>query len=67
MSSPYILMDQIYWFLTDFIINSANLLGLTYMETNGLLFGIMFPGYTFMIIAIGLLRRFKRNLPPHPL
>ena len=59
MSNPYILMDQVYWFLTDFIINSANLLGLTYMETNGLLFGIMFPGYTFMMIAIGFFRRVK--------
>jgi len=57
MNSLYTLMDQVYWFLTDFIINSANLLGLTYMETNGLLFGILFPGYTFTMITIGLLRR----------
>ena len=61
MSNPYILMDQVYWFLTDFIINSANLLGLTYMETNGLLFGIMFPGYTLLMIAIGLFRRVKNS------
>jgi|ETNmetMinimDraft_13_1059891.scaffolds.fasta_scaffold136922_1 hypothetical protein len=50
-------MEGIYWFLTDFVVNLANLLGLTYMEANGLIFGVLFPAYTLLMIVIGLYRR----------
>jgi hypothetical protein len=50
-------MDSVYWFLTDFVINMANILGLSYMETNGLIFGVLFPIYTVMMLVIGAARR----------
>jgi len=53
-------MNEIYWFLTDFVINCANLLGLTYMETNGLFFGVLFPAYTLAMITVGVLRRVRK-------
>ena len=50
-------MDSVYWFLTDFVINMANILGLSYMETNGLIFGVLFPSYTVLMLVIGVSRR----------
>lgn len=50
-------MDSVYWFLTDFVINMANILGLSYMETNGLIFGVLFPLYTLLMLVIGVGRR----------
>ena len=50
-------MDSVYWFLTDFVINLANILGLSYMETNGLIFGVLFPLYTLLTLVIGVARR----------
>tara|TARA_B100000676_G_C17320409_1_gene456376 strand:+ start:213 stop:374 length:162 start_codon:yes stop_codon:yes gene_type:complete len=48
---------DLYWWLTDFVINLANILGLTYMETNGLIFGVAFPVYTLAMLIVGVLRR----------
>ena len=50
-------MDYLYWFLTDFVINMANILGLSYMETNGLIFGVLFPSYALLMLVIGAARR----------
>ena len=35
--------DSAYFFCTDFMINSANLLGWTYVDTNSVLLLIVFP------------------------
>ena len=50
-------MTTLYWFLTDFVINFSNLLGISYLEGNGLIFGVMFPSYFFIMLLIGLTRR----------
>ena len=50
-------MEWLYWFLTDFVINLSNLLGLTYMETNGLIFAVFFPAYTLLMFVIGVVKR----------
>ena len=57
-------MDSVYWFLTDFVINLANILGLSYMETNGLIFGVLFPSYTLLILVIGVARRLVASNAP---
>ena len=50
-------MSEIYWFLTDFVINLSNILGLTYMETNGLIFGVLLPAYVLTMFIVGVFRR----------
>ena len=55
-------MSEIYWFLTDFVINLSNVLGLTYMETNGLIFGVLFPTYALTMLIVGV---FRRSLTRH--
>ena len=55
-------MSEIYWFLTDFVINLSNVLGLTYMETNGLIFGVLFPTYALTMFIVGV---FRRSLTRH--
>ncbi len=54
-------MTALYWFLTDFVINFSNLLGLSYLEGNGLIFGILFPGYFLTMLLIGFWRRARRR------
>lgn len=54
-------MSELYWFLTDFVINFSNLLGLTYLEGNGLIFGVLFPAYFLIMICIGLGRRWSNR------
>lgn len=49
-----VLLDRFYWYCTDFTINLANLLGLSYAEINGLLFLILFPLYTLLTLAVVL-------------
>ncbi|MFT6964447.1 MAG: hypothetical protein ACJAWV_004188 [Flammeovirgaceae bacterium] len=43
---------QLYWFLTDFCINMANLLGISYVEFNFLLFLVILP--TILVVLVGL-------------
>ena len=50
-------MTMLYWFLTDFVINFANLLNISYMEANGLIFGLLYPLYFSLMLAIGFWRR----------
>ncbi len=44
-------MRGLYWYLTDFCINAANLLGLTYEEFNFGLFIVLFP-MTLGVLAL---------------
>ena len=43
---------QLYWFFTDFCINMANLLGISYVEFNFLLFLVILPA--FLVVLVGL-------------
>jgi len=46
------LINAIYWFCVDFIINIGNLLGLSYIEINTILFLILFPMYTLILLVM---------------
>lgn len=54
----------IYAFCTDFVINTANLLGLSYNDVNAILFFVLFPLTTVLLVGLvvyqhGLLRRIR--------
>ena len=51
------LLDSIYWYCTDFCINMANLLGISYVAFNILLFMFVMP-MTLLILAGLNLRRY---------
>jgi len=46
------LINIVYWFCVDFVVNLGNLLGISYVETNGLLFLILFPLCTLVLLMI---------------
>jgi len=52
---------ELYWYCTDFCINAANLLGISYVEFNFILFLIIFPLVTLLLI-LGNLRLLFLNL-----
>ncbi|MGK0366341.1 MAG: hypothetical protein ACI85O_003414 [Saprospiraceae bacterium] len=51
---------ELYWYCTDFCINAANLLGISYVEFNFILFLIIFPLVTIIMI-LGNLRLFVKS------
>jgi len=51
---------ELYWYCTDFCINAANLLGISYVEFNFILFLIVFPLVTILLI-LGNLRLFLKS------
>lgn len=46
------IVNYIYGYCTDFVINIANLIGISYYEINALLFCILFPLFTILLIII---------------
>ena len=52
-----VLIQNIYWYCTDFCIHAANVLGITYVEFNFWLFIVVFPS-TFLILALLNIRRY---------
>ena len=63
--------NSIYFFCTDFMISSANLLGWTYVDTNSLLLLIIFPLAPVCLGAMAiwqgrLLRQRLTNSPGDP-
>jgi len=48
------MIEKIYWYCTDFCVNSANLLGITYDEFNFLLLIIIFPFATFILFIVNI-------------
>ncbi len=46
------IIRTLYWFCTDFTVNLANLLGITYTEINFILFLVIFPVFTLMLIFL---------------
>lgn len=62
------IVKNIYWYFTDFCINAANLLGITYVEFNFWLFIILFPSIIILLILLNIfktqiLKLFKNNTP----
>ncbi len=62
------IVKDIYWYFTDFCINAANLLGITYVEFNFWLFIILFPSIIILLILLNIfktqiLKLFKNNTP----
>lgn len=44
----------IYAYCTDFVINLANILNLTYYEVNAIIFCIIWPLFTFVMILLNI-------------
>jgi len=51
----------LYWFCTDAMVNLGNLLGISYLAANGLLFAVIFPGYTVGMFVLGTARRLRHR------
>lgn len=49
----------VYWACTDFVVTLANLADTSYLEMNGVLFGIVWPVYTLAMLGIGVARRVR--------
>ena len=50
------LLDSIYWYCTDFCINMANLLGISYVAFNILLFMFVMPMILLILAGLNLRR-----------
>lgn len=51
-----ILMSWLYWYCTDFCINAANLLGVSYAGFNFCLFIIGIPAFLLMLFGLNVYR-----------
>ena len=49
-------MTALYWYLTDFCINAANLLGISYVEFNFALFLVVIPSVLTLLFLLNLFR-----------
>lgn len=49
----------IYAYCTDFVINVANITGLSYYEINAILFCFLFPGTLLLMMAIYVRQRMR--------
>lgn len=54
-------LEIIYWYCTDFCINSSNLLGISYQEFNFWLFIVIYPLITIVLIILNLIKIFKNK------
>ncbi len=52
------MLEKIYWYFTDFCINMANLLGISYVEFNIWLFIVVLPGFTAVLVMMNIYRYF---------
>ncbi|MEO0471600.1 MAG: hypothetical protein AAF206_18365 [Bacteroidota bacterium] len=56
------LLDSIYWYCTDFCINMANLLGISYVTFNLLLFMSLMPVMLLTLLGLNVRRYvFRQN------
>ena len=53
------LTSFIYNYCTDFVINIANLTGLSYFEINALIFLIIWPTVTMLLILLYIIQRIR--------
>ncbi|MEL6588462.1 MAG: hypothetical protein AAFQ68_00185 [Bacteroidota bacterium] len=49
-------LTALYWYCTDFCVNMANLLGISYVEFNIWLFLIVLPGLIGILVLLNLRR-----------
>lgn len=56
------LLLELYWYCTDFCINAANLLGISYVEFNMVLFLLIFPLVFFILLGMNLYRYLWKRL-----
>lgn len=47
---------SLYWYLTDFCINAANLLNMSYVEFNTILFLVTLPAIILVLLALNVFR-----------
>ena len=52
-------MEKLYNYCTDFIINVANLLGLSYYEVNAFVFCLLYPLLIFVLVSIFIFQKRK--------
>ena len=65
MSTFHNFINWIYAYCTDFIINLANLIGLSYYEVNFFIFCLLFPLlFTGLLILVYLQKRQLKRLRP---
>ena len=50
------IMRWAYWYCTDFCVNMANLLGISYVEFNIWLFLLLFPGVIIVLLLLNVNR-----------
>lgn len=50
----------IYWYCTDFCVNLANLLGVSYVEVNMVLFLLLFPALILVLVVLNIYRYFLK-------
>jgi hypothetical protein len=55
------LILKLYWYCTDFCINAANLLGISYVEFNFILFLVVFPLVFFVLLLMNVYRYFLKR------
>lgn len=48
------LINTCYWYFTDFCLNAANLLGITYVEFNFWLFVVLFPSILLLLLLLNV-------------
>jgi len=52
----------LYGYCTDFVINLANIVGLSYYEVNALFFIFLWPVVTLLLIAINIVQSLRIKL-----
>ena len=58
------MINELYWFCTDFCVNAANLLGITYVEFNAILFIFLMPLIVVVLTILNIIKYalgFKNN------
>jgi hypothetical protein len=61
MNGLNFILDQIYAYCTDFIINLANILELSYYEINFIIFILLYPFLLFATPTIYIILKIKLN------
>ena len=56
------LIDFLYWYCTDFCVNAANLMHITYTEFNFLLFVVLFPSIVVILLCINVWKYVLRKI-----
>lgn len=55
------IITQLYWYCTDFCVNAANLLGVSYVSFNVLLFIVGLPTVILLLILANILQWANRS------